>query len=292
MKIVVTTPTGHIGSRVVQLLIQAGVRPTIIARDPARLAPEVREASDVRQGDLTDLDFVLQTTEGADALFWLIPTNYASADPVGDIVRVGQNAAEAIQKNNIARTVFLSSAGADRRGGDFISALGRVEDLLNATNASVTHLRPGFFFTNLFMGLEELKQGLFFTTVPLDIPMPWNDPRDVGEIAAARLLATDWTGQSVQEIQGPQHLTFGEVSAIVTEATGHKVETVRISDDELRQALLRAGLGAPSAEAYVEMMGGLTEGQGDWRPRTFVTTTPTTLGAWSYANLRPALAGN
>ncbi len=37
MKLVVTTPTGKVGSRVVRLLLQAGVRPTLLLRDPSKL---------------------------------------------------------------------------------------------------------------------------------------------------------------------------------------------------------------------------------------------------------------
>ena len=41
MRIVVTTPTGNVGSRVLRLLVQAGVRPVALLRDPARLPPEL-----------------------------------------------------------------------------------------------------------------------------------------------------------------------------------------------------------------------------------------------------------
>ncbi|MYR58510.1 NAD(P)H-binding protein, partial [Streptomyces sp. SID625] len=58
MTVVVTTPTGHVGSRVVRLLLQAGVRPRVLVRDPARLEPDVRERVDARRGDLTDAGFV------------------------------------------------------------------------------------------------------------------------------------------------------------------------------------------------------------------------------------------
>jgi uncharacterized protein YbjT (DUF2867 family) len=45
MSIVVTAATGHVGSRVVRLLVQAGVRPTLLLRDPARLDPTARTCS-------------------------------------------------------------------------------------------------------------------------------------------------------------------------------------------------------------------------------------------------------
>lgn len=289
MSIVVTTPTGHIGSRVVQLLIQAGIRPTLLVRDPARLSPEVRDAVEVRQGDLNDAEFLLRATEGAEALFSLIPTNYGSSDPVGDAVQVGQNIADAVRKNEIGHAVFLSSAGAHRRSNDPIGALGKVEDLLNATEANVVHLRPGFFYTNLFMDLESVKQGTLFTTIPVDRPMPWNDPRDIGDIAAARLLSPTWTGKSVQAINGPELLSYAEVAAIASAATGKPIQAVLATDEQSHAGMVAGGLPPAIADALVEMSRGLREDtEADFMP-TYVTTTPTSFGAWCYANLRPAL---
>ena len=44
MKIVVTTPTGRVGSLLAPLLVRAGVRPTLLARDASRIDPAVRAA--------------------------------------------------------------------------------------------------------------------------------------------------------------------------------------------------------------------------------------------------------
>ena len=44
--ILVTTPTGHIGSRVVERLLAGGADVRVIARDPERLAPDVRARVD------------------------------------------------------------------------------------------------------------------------------------------------------------------------------------------------------------------------------------------------------
>lgn len=290
MSIAITTPTGHIGSRVTQLLIQAGVRPTLLVRDPARLAPEVRAASDARQGNLNDPNFLLQATEGAEALFLLIPTDYVSEDPIADIIRVGGYAAKAIEKNRIARTVLISSAGADLPDIGFIGALGEVEKLLNATGANVVHLRPGYFFTNLVMSLDPIKQGVLPTTTPLDHRSPWNDPKDVAEVAAARLLARDWTGQIVQPLSGPENLTFAEVAAIVTEVTGHPVQAIHTTEEDSRAAMLGAGLSPAAAEGFLAMARGITRGLTGEYGREFASILPTSLREWAYTNLRPLLA--
>ncbi|MDX1934454.1 MAG: NAD(P)H-binding protein [Capsulimonadales bacterium] len=292
MKIVVTTATGHIGSRVVPLLMQAGARPTLLVRRPERLGAAVRAACDVRQGDMNHLDDVLQATADADALFWLIPTDDRSEDPIGDILRSGRLAADAIRQNGISRIVLLSSAGAARREATLIGALGQVEDLLNATGAHLCHLRPGCFFTNLLSAIEPMRQGVYPTAFPLEAPLPWNDPRDIGDIVAARLLSGEWTGQSVQGVYGPEHLTFRQVLSIAAEAVGRPIEPIPISEEEEQAALIGAGMTPAVAVALTEMARTIATAMETEPERDFITTTPTTLGAWCYANLRPALAEN
>lgn len=286
-KIVVTAPTGNIGSRVVQLLLQAGVRPTLLVRDPGRLSETVRSMCDLRQGDLSDQDFVIEATRDADALFWLIPTNYGAADPVVEVLRLGTIAAAAVQSNQIERTVFLSSSGAEQRGNHLLGTLGLVEDLLNATGQDVVHLRPGYLFTNLFTVVEELRAGVLTTTTSLDHRAGWNDPRDVGEIAAARLLSDSWSGQQVQPIGGPADLSYREVAALVGEAIGRTIQAVQISEDEHRQNLLGAGVPVPVAEALVVLARTISNIKPDELGRSELSTTPTSLGAWCYAHLRP-----
>ncbi|MGW7620494.1 NAD(P)H-binding protein, partial [Streptomyces antimycoticus] len=70
MRIAVTTPTGNVGRHVVATLVRAGVRPRVLLRDPARLAPEVRDAVDAVPVDQYDADAVVAATTDIDALFW------------------------------------------------------------------------------------------------------------------------------------------------------------------------------------------------------------------------------
>ena len=59
--IVVTTPTGHIGSQVVQVLLAAGGAVRVIARDPARLAAEVRAKVKIVQGSSDDEGMLMRS---------------------------------------------------------------------------------------------------------------------------------------------------------------------------------------------------------------------------------------
>lgn len=290
-KIVVTTPTGNVGSRVVQLLVQAGARPTLLMREPRKLDAELAERVDAVQGDQLVLDDVLRATGGADALFWVDPP-VDDEDPVAAYARAGEHAAQAIIEHGIARTVFQSSVGAEKRhGAGEIDGLARTEETLDATGASVTHLRCGFFFTNLLLDPGALEEGVLRVIMPLDAPMPWVDPRDIGDVAAARLLCTEWSGRQVQAVHGPEHLTYAQATAIVSETTGRPLRAERITDDEMRTALRSTGMGYALVEAVLGMSTGLRE---DFEPedaRTILTTTPTTLAAWAHEHLRPHAEG-
>ncbi|MCA2213233.1 NAD(P)H-binding protein [Jidongwangia harbinensis] len=290
MTIAVTTPTGHVGSRVVHLLVQAGVRPVVLVRDPDRLDPALRELVDVARGDLTDADFVGAATRGAEALLWVTPDSVMAADPVAEMTRIGANGAAAVRANRIARTVLISSVGAERRHGvGLIDGLARSEEALAAAGGSLLILRCGFYFTNLLAGLDELRAGTLTTTMSADTPQPWVDPRDVGEVAAARLLATDWSGVAVQAVHGPADLTWRQAAGVVAAATGRPIDLRVVSDADLRAGLVAAGLSEAAADAMVGMTVGLRDGYVPEQLRSPASATPTTLESWAYAVLRPLL---
>ena len=285
MKIVVTTPAGNVGARVTRLLLQAGVRPTLLLRDPAKLDRSTRELVDTVECDQFDRDAVLRGTEGADALYWVDPPPEGE-DPIAGYARAGSHAAAAIEQHGIARTVFQSSVGAEKRGGaGEIDGLARTEQLLDDTGASVLHLRCGLFFTNLLLDGAALDEGVLRVTWPVDAAMPWVDPRDIGDVAAARLLSADWYGRQVQAVHGPEDLSYAQVAEIVSHVTGRPLRAEQIPDDEMRAALRAAGLGDIHVEAILGMSAGLRDDFVPEDPRTILTTTPTTLAAWAHTHL-------
>jgi uncharacterized protein YbjT (DUF2867 family) len=289
MKIVVTTPTGNVGSHLVRVLVQAGSRPTLFMRDAAKLDDEVLAHVDVVEGDQLDAADVVRATEGAEALYWVDPSTGAD-DPIAAYAQLGENAAKAVTENAIPRAVFQSSGGAElRNGAGEIDGLAATEEALDATGASVLHLRCGLFFTNLLMDLHGLNEGVLRVTWPVDLPMPWVDPRDIAEVAAARLLASDWAGRQVQAVHGPEDLSYERVAAIVAEATGRPLRAEQIPDDAMRGALRSVGLGELQVEGILGMSVGMREDYVPENERTFLTTTPTSLAAWAHANLRSAL---
>jgi uncharacterized protein YbjT (DUF2867 family) len=291
VRIAVTTPTGNVGAHVVRMLCQAGVRPRLLLRNPDRLDAEVRDAVDLAVGDQRDAGYVAESTRGVEAIFWVHPDDWSLPDPNADAERTGEGLAAAMRENRIARVVFLSSIGAEKRhGAGFLDGLARIEQRLDAareqTGAALLHLRCGYFMTNLLFDLDGLRAGRLTTVRPLEEPMPWVDPCDIATVATTRLLADDWTGRQVQAVHGPADLTWPEAAAALSMATGVSITAQRISDDEERAALRDAGMGEVAVEGIIGMSIGKRDGFVPEQPRSPLTTTPSSLAGWAITHLR------
>lgn len=293
MQIAVTTPTGNVGRHVVDALVRAGARPRLLMRHPDRLPAHLRPLVDVATVDQFVPDQVVDATRGVDAVFWVDPTT-GGEDPLADYEAATVSVVRAVQENHVARVVLQSSVGAEKRqGAGEIDGLAATEvaldDLAAGGDVSVTHLRCGFFFTNLVLQLEAVRAGRVPVVLPLDQPMAWVAPRDIAEVAAGRLLNPDWSGRVVQAVHGPADLTWPQAAEIVSAATGTPFTVERIADDEMADVLRGSGMGEGLVQAVLGMSTGLRDGFVPEQPRDATTTTPTTLGAWSYDVLRPLL---
>jgi uncharacterized protein YbjT (DUF2867 family) len=292
--IAITTPTGNVGSHVVRLLCQAGVRPRLLLRNPDGLDPELRDLVDLAVGDQRDAAYVAEATRGVEAVFWVHPDDWSLPDPDADAEQTGEGLAAAMRQNQISRVVFQSSVGAElRHGAGFVDGLARIEERLDAardeTGAALVHLRCGYFMTNLLFDVDGLRAGRLTTVRPLDEPMPWVDPRDIATVAALRLLADDWTGRQVQAVHGPSDLTWTEAAEALTAATGVSIEAHRIGADQERTDLRNAGMSEVAVEGIIGMSVGKQEGFTPEQPRSVLTTTPSTLAEWATTHLRPVL---
>ena len=280
MRIAVTTPNGNVGHHLTRMLVRAGIRPLLLTRHPEQIAEELLPHVDVARADSQNADEVVAATRGVDAIYWVDPS-VMSEDPLADYARATDALVRAVVENGIGRVVFQSSVGAEKRhGAGEIDGLAATEVALDALDIDVTHLRCGYFFSNLLLDAESLKAGRLTTVLPLDAPMAWVAPRDIAEVAALTLLNREWSGHRVQAVHGPEDLSWSQVAEILTQELRRDVVVERIADDEMRQGLLDAGMPDAMADAVLGMSTGLRDGFVPEQKRTVVTTTPTGLRGW------------
>lgn len=280
MRIAVTTPGGNVGHHLTRILLRAGVRPLLLTRHPDHLEPELLEHAEAVAVDIRDPGGLVAATVDSDALYWVDPPS-DSGDPLADHARATTALVAALRENGIRRVVFQSSVGAEKRhGAGEIDALAATELALDALGVDVTHLRCGFFFSNLLFESDALRAGRLQTVLPLDLPMGWVAPRDIAEVAATTLLNPSWSGRRVQAVHGPTDLTWASVGRLLGEELGREIVVERIADQAMREQMLGAGMPAPIVEAMLGMSTGLRDGFTPEQARSLVTTTPTTLRSW------------
>lgn len=280
MRIAVTTPNGNVGHHLTRMLVRAGIRPLLLTRHPEQISPELIPYVDVARVDSRNADEVADATRGVNAIYWVDPP-VISEDPLADYARATEALVRAVAENGIGRVVFQSSIGAEKRhGAGEIDGLAATEVALDRLNTDVTHLRCGYFFTNLLLDVESLKSGRLQTVLPIDASMAWVAPRDIAEVAALTLLNREGTGHRVQAVHGPEDLSWSQVAGILTHELGRDVIVERIADEDMRQQYIDAGMPAAMADAVLGMSTGLRDDFAPEQERSVVTTTPTTLRAW------------
>jgi uncharacterized protein YbjT (DUF2867 family) len=263
MKITVTTPTGHIGSKLVPRLLERGADVTVIARNPDKVKGFAAKGVKVIKGDHSDATVVKRALEGADSLFWVIPPPYGSHDPIGEYRKFGETAATVASQMPGVHLVFLSSAGANRpHGTGLIEGLYQVEERLRSAVKNLTALRANFFMENVLSSLPTIvKDGNIYQVVATANKLPQVATADIAAIAADVLLAHK-PGQHIIDVTGPEDISFDQVAQFIGTAVGKPVRNVLIPPDAFQAALVKEGFTPEVAREFVTMEQAIDNGLG------------------------------
>ena len=107
--IVVTTPTGQIGSQVVENLLAGGEAVRVIARYPDRLTPEVRAKVEIVQGSTDDEGVLVRALEGAESLFLVVPPSFTTNDTREYYLQFTRPVCRAMERKGVKRVVTVST---------------------------------------------------------------------------------------------------------------------------------------------------------------------------------------
>jgi uncharacterized protein YbjT (DUF2867 family) len=242
----------------------------------------VSRGAEAAVGDLQDTSFLTGAFKGAEAVFAMIPPNYAVPNFRAYQDVVGISIAIAIGNAGVSHVVNLSSQGADlSRGTGPILGLRDQEIRLNALRGvNVLHLRPTYFMENLMANVPLIHEhGFAGSAVRGDLKFAMIATADIAERAAGHLLARDFTGTSIRDLLGQRDLSLKEAFTIIGRRIGILDLAYRqFTYDEFGQALLDMGMSRDVSRLFIEMSDALNRGLfAVNRPRTADTTTPTSI---------------
>ena len=256
MKIIVTGSLGHISKPLTQELVAKGHTVIVISSNPDKQKDIEALGAIAAIGTLADVDFLTTTFTGADAVYTMVPPNYAAADMMAYCRETGENFAEAIEKSEVKRVVHLSSIGAHmEKDSGLILAHRQVETIFEKlpTDVAITFMRPSGFYYNLLGFIPGIKAaGVIVANYGADDMLIWVAPADIAS-AVADELEIPVTGHKIRYVASDE-LTGNETARILGEAIGKPdLKWILISDEERQRQLETVGLSPAMAHGLVEM---------------------------------------
>jgi uncharacterized protein YbjT (DUF2867 family) len=287
--IVITTPTGRIGSQVLARHMRQHDPIRVIVRDPTRLAASIRDRVQIIQGSHDNPAVLDQALTGADGLFWLTPPNAAAESAATHYLNFARPAAGAIRRHGLTHVVAVSSAGHGWPGrAGVLSAAFAMDAEIEKTGVAYRALSPPFFMENLLGQLSAIRdQGTLSLAFTADRPLASVAARDISATAAALLADLSWAGQEHVPVFGPDRLTPNEMAAVMSDVLGRSVSYRQLSVADVELGLVRRGASAGIVRDVTEMIAAGRAGiyDTDWAAST---PRPTDFRTWCCEVLRPA----
>jgi uncharacterized protein YbjT (DUF2867 family) len=257
MNYVITGAAGNISKPLAEKLLSVKNNVTIVGRHAEHLTGLVAKGAKAAVGSLEDVDFLTETFRGADAIYTMIPPNMGARDWKSFIESIGENFATAIKRAGVKYVVNLSSMGAHlAEGAGPVSGIHRAENAMNTlTGVNIRHLRPGYFYNNLFGQIGLIKKlgiaGANFGDAQHKIVL--SSPADIAETAEQELSDLNFTGHSFRYIASDEK-TGDEIAKTLGAAIGKPdLAWVLFSDEQAISGAINAGFPKEIAENFAEM---------------------------------------
>ncbi|GAB4016468.1 NmrA family NAD(P)-binding protein [Spirosoma migulaei] len=278
MKIVVTGSLGHISQPLAIELVQKGHAVTVVSSKPEKQKNIEALGATAAIGSLDDVDFLTSTFTGADAVYAMVPPNYAESDVRAYYGRIGRNYAQAIEQARVRRVVYLSSYGADlATGTGLILGAHDVEGILGElSEVVITYLRPTYFYYNLYAFVNMIKgAGHIAANYGGKDKLIMVAPTDIAAVAAEE-IETMASNHSIRYIASDER-TGTDVARILGTAIGKPDLTwTIITDEQMQSGLETNGVPPQLAADFVDMFASVRSGA---LSKDYYLHPPTTLGS-------------
>ena len=246
-EVLVTGGTGFLGRHVCRALIARGHLPRLLVRvgSEDRIPEDIRRASRVTPGDVTNREFVENAAQSTKAVVHLagIIREFPARGITFEKVHVDatRHAVEAAKMWGISRFVHVSALGASPSGpGKYFESKGKAEEIVRRSGLSWTIFRPSGIFGPGDRFLSEL--GTAVRRAPV-LPIPGDgkfllQPVFVGDVVMGIvdcLTRPDTEGRTF-DVGGPEKITYGELVDRIASVAGVRVRKVHFAVPNIRRA--------------------------------------------------------
>ena len=248
--ILITGASGNVGKEVLKQITQTGAKVRAGFQDTRKAAaPPGVEIATI---DYNQPETLRTALKGVDRVFLVGP-------PTAELPALEGQAVDVIVQAKVRQLVKLSAMGG--RDAIFPRQHAQSEDYILSSGVPYTFLRPNGFMQNLvtYSASTINTQNAFYGTEG-DGRVSQIDIRDVAAVAVKALTEDDHIGKAYT-LTGPEALTNAEVAQILSDALGREIRFINLPPEQLRSALLSAGVPEWSADALLDLQRLYREGK-------------------------------
>lgn len=242
--ILVTGATGTVGGDVLRGLAGCpGIQVRAAVRDKEKSAALAGPNVELVWFDYTKPETLGTASRGADAVFMVPPF---SPDGVAESLEFLAAAKESGVKH-IVKLSVIRSLGASIVGKWHAA----IDEALKNSGMAWTILLPGGFMQNLVEGSAPRPDGNLYLPVG-DAKSSYIDTRDIAAVAVKALTEPGHESKEYT-LTGPEDLSYAEMAAIMTEASGRQIRYIDVPPEAARQGMLAAHMPEWLVDAILEI---------------------------------------
>ncbi len=251
--VLVVGGTGTVGQSVVYELLAREIPVRALVRDLEK-GEVMLPGAELVQADLSDPASLPPALAGVERAFLL--TSAAEELAANETAFV-----EAAKLAGVKRIVKVSTYGAHAASPLHLTrAHALVEEALKASGLEYVIVQPHYFMQNLIGNSAQIAEGVLGGLAG-DGKIAWVDTRDVADVCVMALTEDGLVGKTLP-ISGPEALSYADLAAKLSAATGVAVEYSDGDPAETKEAMLEAGMPTWFVEDLVGLQQLFRDGKG------------------------------
>jgi len=241
--ILITGASGNVGKEVLRQIVKTPATVRAAFQSPAK-AVSSPSGVEIVIMDFNRPETLRSALKGAETVFLVGP-------PTADLLALERKAIDEMKHAGVRHVVKLSAMGG--RGAIFPRQHADSEDYIQRTGVPYTFLRPNGFMQNLvnYNAGTINSQNAFYGS-QRDGKVSHVDVRDIGAVAVKTLTEAGHEGKAYT-LTGPAALSNVELAQILSDDLNREIKYVDLSEAQLKQAMLAAGVPEWSANALCDL---------------------------------------
>ncbi|WP_337043749.1 SDR family oxidoreductase [Emticicia sp. 17c] len=259
--ILITGATGHLGTATIDFLLQKGTPASNIAalvRDEAKAGDLKAKGVSIVTGDYDNYASLTAAFKGIDKLF------FVSGNDIAKRSQQHEKVVNAAKEAGVKHILYTSFVRKNETETSPIAQLAKshidTEKYLKASGLPYTILRNNIYaeYIPVFIGQQVLETGIFLPAG--DTQVAFTLRSDMAE-AFANILTSEGHENQDYLISNTSSVSFHDIAAIISEASGKEVGYVSPSTEAFVDTLTKAGVPAEVIGISVGFAGAFKEGE-------------------------------